>query len=61
MRKDSAMWLEQAEKDFEVAKKNFQLKEWYVVAFFCQQAVEKALKALYQEKKKSGRGLSEVC
>jgi len=52
MRKDSAMWLEQAEKDFEVAKKNFQLKEWYVVAFFCQQAVEKALKALYQEKKK---------
>jgi HEPN domain-containing protein len=52
MRKDSAMWLEQAEKDFEVAKKNFKLKEWYVVAFFCQQAVEKALKALYQEKKK---------
>jgi HEPN domain-containing protein len=40
----------QAEKDLEVAGKNFELGEWYVVAFFCQQAAEKALKAVYIKK-----------
>lgn len=50
MESDSAMWLRQAEKDLDVAEKNFELEEWYVVAFFCQQAAEKALKAAYIKK-----------
>lgn len=37
-------WLRQSTTDFEVAKKNYLNKDYYVVAFFCQQAVEKALK-----------------
>ncbi|MBI2112191.1 HEPN domain-containing protein [Candidatus Woesearchaeota archaeon] len=36
-------WLRQSTTDFEVAKKNYLNKDYYVVAFFCQQAVEKAL------------------
>jgi len=46
-------WLKQSTKDFEVAKKNYLNKDYYVVAFFCQQAVEKALKALSIKKNKT--------
>ncbi len=54
MRGEILLWWKQALKDFESAKKNFEIEEWNVVAFLCQQSVEKALKALYiQEKKKS--------
>lgn len=45
------MW-KQAEKDYEAAKRNFDIKQYYLVAFLCQQAVEKALKALYIKKYK---------
>jgi HEPN domain-containing protein len=46
MRKEIEIWWKQAERDFKAAEKNFRLGEWYVVAFLCQQAVERGLKAL---------------
>ena len=51
MRKEIKNLWEQAEKDLEVAGKNFKLKEYYVTAFFCQQSIEKSLKALFRIKK----------
>jgi HEPN domain-containing protein len=50
MRKEVENLWKQAEKDLEVAEKNFKLKEYYVTAFFCQQSVEKALKTLFIKK-----------
>ncbi len=47
MRKEVEIWLKQALKDFESAKKNLKIREYYLVAFLCQQAVEKGLKALF--------------
>ncbi len=47
MRKDVENWRKQAQRDLRVAHKLFKVKEYYAVAFFCQQAVEKALKAVY--------------
>ncbi len=46
------LWFEQARKDLEVAKKLLEDSYYYASAFFCQQAVEKALKALYLKKKR---------
>jgi HEPN domain-containing protein len=56
MRRETSLWLEQARKDFEVAEKNLNIDEYYVTAFFCRQAVEKALKAHYIEKLKESPG-----
>lgn len=47
MRKEAGRWWQQALKDLESAEKNLQVEEYYLVAFLCQQAVEKGLKALY--------------
>ena len=47
MREEIKNLWEQTEKDFEVAEKNFKIKEYYVSAFFCQQSVEKTLKAFF--------------
>ena len=47
MRKEAENWWKQALKDFEVAGKNLEIDQYYIVAFLCQQAVEKGLKALY--------------
>ena len=52
MRKEVINWLKQANKDFEVAEKTLHLNEYYSVVFWCQQAVEKGLKALVLEKNK---------
>jgi len=52
MRKEIQNWLDQAEDDFDAAKFNFNGKKFYVAAFLCQQAVEKALKALFLYEKK---------
>lgn len=41
-------WLEQAERDLEVARWAFQGSYYEWVCFICQQAAEKALKAVYQ-------------
>ena len=53
MREEVNIWWKQAKKDFESAEKNYKLKEYYLVAFLCQQAVEKALKALLIKKLKN--------
>jgi len=47
MREEVSNWWKQALKDLESASKNFEIKEYYVVAFLSQQATEKALKAIY--------------
>ena len=51
IRKEAKNWWKQAKKDLEVAEKNFEIEEYYVTVFFCQQSVEKALKALFIIKK----------
>ncbi|HLD75480.1 MAG TPA: HEPN domain-containing protein [Candidatus Norongarragalinales archaeon] len=50
MREEAKLWLEQAAEDLDSAAANLQIRKYYVCAFFCQQAVEKALKALAIEK-----------
>ena len=50
MRREAEDWLKQSLKDFEAANKNLNIQEYYLVAFLCQQAIEKGLKALYIEK-----------
>ena len=50
MRKEVQNWLDQATDDFDGAEFNFHGKKYYIAAFLCQQAVEKALKALLIEK-----------
>ncbi|HIE41230.1 MAG TPA: HEPN domain-containing protein [Candidatus Aenigmarchaeota archaeon] len=56
MREEVINWFKQAEKDLEAAEKNLKIKEFYIVAFLSQQAVEKALKALYIHKLKESPG-----
>jgi len=46
MREEIENWLKQANKDLEAAQKNFEIKEYYISAFLCQQAIEKGLKAV---------------
>ncbi|MBI5177151.1 HEPN domain-containing protein [Candidatus Micrarchaeota archaeon] len=43
-------WFEKAREDLHAAEYNFKGGEFDVAAFLCQQAVEKALKALYLKK-----------
>ena len=52
MRKEIKNWSDQSNDDFDSAKFNFNGKKFYVAAFLCQQAVEKALKALFLYEKK---------
>jgi len=47
LRREALLWLASAEEDLEDAKIAFELGRWFRVAFFSQQAVEKALKALF--------------
>lgn len=51
MREEILKWLKRAEEDLNVAKYNHEGKKFYAAAFFCHQTIEKALKALYIEKK----------
>jgi len=46
MREEINNWLKQANKDFDVAEKNFQIDEYYSATFWCQQSIEKGLKAV---------------
>lgn len=47
------IWWKQAEADLHAAKKNLQVKEYYVSVFLSEQSVEKALKyKILKEKKK---------
>ena len=52
MRKEVTNWIKQANKDLEVAEKTFNIKEYYSAVFWCQQAIEKGLKAVILEKAK---------
>ncbi len=52
MRKEVEVWLQQSNDDFRGAEYNFDGKHYYIAAFLCQQAVEKALKALFLFEKK---------
>ena len=47
MREEVRVWLMQSESDFDGANYNYDGKKFYIAAFFCQQSVEKALKALF--------------
>ena len=55
MREEINNWIKQANRDLEVAIKNFEIKEYYSSVFWCQQAIEKGLKAviLFKTKEKS--------
>jgi HEPN domain-containing protein len=52
MRKEISNWIEQANKDLEVAEKTFKIREYYYAVFWCQQAVEKGLKAVVLDQTK---------
>jgi HEPN domain-containing protein len=47
LRKDVERLLAQARRDLRNAEKNIDVEAFEVAAFLCQQAIEKALKALY--------------
>ena len=50
MKQEVKNWLKKAEHDLTTSMVNFQEEIYDASAFFCQQAVEKALKALYIQK-----------
>lgn len=52
MREEIKKWIEQSNSDFDGAEYNFKGGKFYIAAFFCQQAVEKALKALFLKENK---------
>ena len=49
---ESQKWMAQAKADFSTAKANLQVKKYYASVLFSQQAIEKALKALWMIEKK---------
>jgi len=50
MRKEVELWFRQALSDLRTARNNIKVKEYAASVFFCQQASEKALKALFIHK-----------
>ncbi|MBS3140467.1 HEPN domain-containing protein [Candidatus Woesearchaeota archaeon] len=56
MRPEIERWLLQSEEELSTAEVCFKGEKWFAVAFWCQQAVEKALKALFMLKKKESPG-----
>ncbi|MCA9487979.1 MAG: HEPN domain-containing protein [Nanoarchaeota archaeon] len=50
MRQEIRNWWEQAKKDLITAKNSSKMKDYYASAFWCQQSVEKSLKALILHK-----------
>ncbi|MFH1425430.1 MAG: HEPN domain-containing protein [archaeon] len=51
MRKEIEDWWKQARKDSNVARKLYEIRKYEHSSFWCQQATEKALKALLLDKK----------
>ena len=51
-------WWEQAKRDLITAKNCEKSKDYYASVFFCQQAVEKGLKALFILRKRKSPGTS---
>ncbi len=56
MNTDAGNWWKQAEHDLKAAEFNLKGGFLGVAAFYCQQSVEKALKALYLEKRRESAG-----
>jgi HEPN domain-containing protein len=52
MRKEVKEWWKQSKRDLITAENCKNSKDYYAGAFFCQQSVEKGLKALYIAKKR---------
>ena len=52
MRPEVERWFLQSKEELSAAKISFNAGKWFAVAFWCQQAAEKALKALFILKKK---------
>ena len=52
MRSEIGIWLNQAKEDFSTAEITLREKKYYAAVFFCQQTIEKALKALIIYKRK---------
>jgi len=52
MRKEIENWWKQAEADLKTAENSFNNKDYYASAFWCQQSVEKGLKAVILSKSK---------
>ncbi|MGI9953149.1 HEPN domain-containing protein [Moorellaceae bacterium AZ2] len=50
MKKQAEAWLKIAAEDLDTAKYNFEGKRYLWAIFLCQQALEKALKAVYYER-----------
>ena len=60
MRKEVLDWLNAAEDDPETAKILFSQEVYYACAFYCQQASEKALKAIFILKNNKGSQLHNI-
>ena len=56
MRKEAELWWKQSVEDLKSAEENLKIERYYLVAFLCHQAVEKALKGLYIEKLRESPG-----
>ncbi|NMG83285.1 MAG: HEPN domain-containing protein [Methanosarcinales archaeon] len=56
MRKEVKEWWKQAKRDLITAENCKNSKDYYACAFFCQQSVEKGLKAMYIAKKRMSPG-----
>lgn len=50
MKPKTQNWIDLAQEDYEVAGHLYEKKKYLHCLFFCQQTVEKALKAVYHEK-----------
>lgn len=50
MKPQTKNWFDIAQDDFEVAGHLFEKKKYLYCVFFCQQTIEKAIKAIYYEK-----------
>jgi HEPN domain-containing protein len=56
MREEVSNWWKQAKRDFQTAKNCRTSGDFYAAVFFCQQAVEKGMKALYMLRKETSPG-----
>ena len=51
MAEEEMNWFKQAERDIKSAENSLISRDYYVASFLCEQAIEKALKALYLKKR----------
>ena len=58
MRQDIERWYLQSKEEYETAKISLNAKKYFAAAFWAQQSVEKALKALFMHQKKESAGVT---